>query len=359
MSLLQKPAPLNIDGVYVDSANGVAGTSWPTGTPRMPVSNLTDAITIAAARKTWTIILANPTDSFTVPADMQGYIIIGSSRYHAISQLTVNDRDMEGTYFQNLALWGTNLNTGATGITCVDCQINLNTITNSYGSFWNCRIFDLGFYSNAAFALIGCAFPEDDYAICYIDTGCNMTLDCQNCAGFLIMDNVRAGDNVYFSGPMRVYFQNNCIGGYATIYPGATYQKQSAAVTTVFNDYSNLPTAEVPVNITAIVASETNFLNLAATGLMGLPFNYTIDNLVLKCANPGANTVNVKLYKLVNGVLTNTQTFAITAANFATYFDINTMFGLKSLAGDNIRITVQATAGGPYAVTGSYCYRSA
>lgn len=112
--------------------------------------------------------------------------------------------------------------------------------------------------------------------------------------------------------------------------------------------------AEVPVNITAIVASETNFLNLSTNGV-----HYAIDDLVLKCANPGANTVNVRLYKLVNAVLTNTQTFAITAANFGTYFDINTMFGLKSLAGDNIGITVQATAGGPYAVTGSYAHRSA
>jgi hypothetical protein len=359
MSLLLRLVTKVVDGVYVDSITGMAGTSWPIGTPAMPVSNLTDAITIAAARKTNKIILANPSDNLTVPADMIGYIIIGSNRYYQISQLTVINKNMKGTYFQNLALWGTDLNTGTTGITCVDCQINLTTKTNSNGSFWNCRIFDLNFYTNADFALIGCSFPEDDYIICYIDTGKNLVLDCQNCAGFLILDNVKAGSDLYFSGPMRVYFRNSCTGGYATIYPGATYQKQSAAVTTSFIDYSNLPNAEVPVNIAAIVASETNFLNLAATDGMGLLFNYTIDDLVLKCADPGANTVNVKLYKLVNGVLTNIKTFAITNANFATYFDINTLFGLKSLAGDNIKITVQATAGGPYAVTGSYAYRSA
>ena len=88
---------------------------------------------------------------------------------------------------------------------------------------------------------------------------------------------------------------------------------------------------------------------------------FTEDELdqFLKCADPGANTVAVRLYKLVNGASVNTITFTITTVNFGTYFDINTMFGLKSLAGDNIKITVRASAGGPYAVTGSYAHRKA
>ncbi len=37
-------------GVTVDIANGVSGTTFPTGTPRQPVNNLTDALTIANSR---------------------------------------------------------------------------------------------------------------------------------------------------------------------------------------------------------------------------------------------------------------------------------------------------------------------
>jgi hypothetical protein len=32
------------------------------------------------------------------------------------------------------------------------------------------------------------------------------------------------------------------------------------------------------------------------------------------------------------------------------------MFGKSFLTGDNLKITVRASAGGPYAVTGSYSY---
>jgi hypothetical protein len=106
---------------------------------------------------------------------------------------------------------------------------------------------------------------------------------------------------------------------------------------------------EVPVSIDAINASETDFLNHQE-----LYQTQTILDLVLKSADPGANTVNVKLYRKVNGVMTNTKTFAITTANYTTYFDLVSLFGQNQLVGDAFQITVQATAGGPYAITGSY-----
>jgi hypothetical protein len=111
--------------------------------------------------------------------------------------------------------------------------------------------------------------------------------------------------------------------------------------------------AEVAINVNAINASETDVLNLSTAGKY-----YEVKDMVLKCADPGANTVNVKLYKLVNGSLTAIKTFAITTANYATYFRLQDMFTNPVIVGDNIKITVQATAGGPYAVTGSYTYGS-
>lgn len=129
------------------------------------------------------------------------------------------------------------------------------------------------------------------------------------------------------------------------------------------NKLDGLVHNEVPVNTTATNAGETDVLNLAEVNS-----HYTVEDLVLKCADPGANTVNVRLYKLVNGVSTLIHTFDIVTgavaltrgvtAGFALYLGLDDMFTRTMLAGDNLRITVQATGGGPYAVTGSYTYRS-
>lgn len=108
----------------------------------------------------------------------------------------------------------------------------------------------------------------------------------------------------------------------------------------------------VPVNISAILASETNVLNLNTAST-----RYIVRSLRLKSANPGADTVTVRLYELINGVSTLVDSFGITAATFATYFSLMDMFGIPYLAGDNLKVTVQVTgAGGPYAVTGEYSY---
>ena len=46
------------------------------------------------------------------------------------------------------------------------------------------------------------------------------------------------------------------------------------------------------------------------------------------------------------------------SGGFALYFSLDDMFTRQELADDNIKITVQASAGGPYAVTGGYKYSS-
>ena len=107
---------------------------------------------------------------------------------------------------------------------------------------------------------------------------------------------------------------------------------------------------DTTVNITAIVASETDVLNLAVADT-----RYIVRSLRLKCADPGANTVTVRLYELVNDVLTVVGSFVIDTTNFGTYHSLMDMFGLPHLAGDNLKVTVQASAS-EYAVTGQYSH---
>jgi hypothetical protein len=112
---------------------------------------------------------------------------------------------------------------------------------------------------------------------------------------------------------------------------------------------------EVAVNINAILASETDFFNLSSAGR-----HYIVDNMFLKSADPGAgNSVIVRLYKLVNGVLTVVNAPIINIDNLNTYFSLMSLFGLPNLAGDNLKVTVQQqVGGGPTAITGSYSFRS-
>jgi len=109
--------------------------------------------------------------------------------------------------------------------------------------------------------------------------------------------------------------------------------------------------ADVVVNTTAPNDANTDIfdLNTAST-------RYVIRGLILKCADPGANTVTVSLVMLINDVATVVDTFEITTVNFGDYFQLQDMFTTPQLAGDDIQIYVRASAGGPYAVTGQYSY---
>ncbi len=115
--------------------------------------------------------------------------------------------------------------------------------------------------------------------------------------------------------------------------------------------------ASVPVTINAIAASETSVLLLAIPGT-----RYLVRHLRLKCADPGANTVTVKLYELVNGALIVVDTFAITLAGSGlpgdanNYFSLMDMFGIPYLVGDSPKVTVQSLPLGGFAVTGQYSY---
>lgn len=108
--------------------------------------------------------------------------------------------------------------------------------------------------------------------------------------------------------------------------------------------------ADVPVTINSIAASETNVFDLSTAST-----RYVVRNLRLKSADPGVDTVTVKLYELINDVQVAVDTFAITTANFGDYHSLMDMFGVPALAGDNLKVTVQSSAN-TYAITGQYNY---
>ncbi len=108
--------------------------------------------------------------------------------------------------------------------------------------------------------------------------------------------------------------------------------------------------ADTAVNVTALADSETTVLNLRTANT-----RYVLRGLVLKSADPGANTVTVRLYGFVNDAFVAIDTFAITTSNYTTYFKLNDLFEAQQIHGDNIMVTVQTDAG-TAAVTGQYGY---
>lgn len=330
------------DGVYVDSVNGVAGTAWPIGTAELPVSNIPDAKIISVARKTNNIFIYDRAGGAQLLSAMSGYRFIGRDRDNDTIQ--INNQDVSFSFFSKLNV--TQQIPVTSRVYMEDCLANYDG--DIYGTYHNCMfegIFTLKSGANSVidatvFDFVSLNVPGGGL---YIHEG----------RGDLILQNMLGG-NIYLYGTagMTLTIMASCTAGNVNIYGDVKIVNNSGG--TVVNDYTNKPKAEIPVNITAIAAGETNFLNLATAG-----FHYTIDDLVLKCADPGVNTINVKLYKLVNGASTLVDTYAITTASFATYFNLNDLFGQSTLAGDNIKITVQCTGGGPYIVLGSYSARSA
>ena len=148
----------------------------------------------------------------------------------------------------------------------------------------------------------------------------------------------------------------------ATVYcPAMVWSNRVDEAADVFNAVQKMwkQVDSADVNITAILANETDVLNLPAAANT----TYMLNHLRLKSADPGANTVLVRLYEEVNGALTNVDTFTIGTGGalheYTDYFSLMDMFSLAHCAGNNIKITVQASGGGPYAVTAQYQYATA
>ena len=140
---------------------------------------------------------------------------------------------------------------------------------------------------------------------------------------------------------------NNSIAVVNSVVAGL--QKQINYLMGVINSMFQEQTS-VAVSINSIQASETSFLDLSVAST-----KYIVRDIRLVCADPGADTVTVKLYQLVNDVLTVVDTFAITTANYTADYTLMDLFGIPSITGSNIKITVQSSSG-TYAVTGQYSY---
>jgi len=116
-----------------------------------------------------------------------------------------------------------------------------------------------------------------------------------------------------------------------------------------FAEWIVMPDVAITDTVTT-TESDAVLLELATAGQ-----SYRVNNVRLKFADPGANTVTVKLYELINDVSTEVDSFTVTTNNYSSYYGLVDMFGTSHLAGDNLKISAVMDAG-TCVVTGQYSY---
>jgi hypothetical protein len=337
-------------------------------------------------------------NSFTIfgKLDVSGDIVISQDCIIVYADTTIggvfDNSSIGSSYFTgNLTVRGNFINTGAGDIGIFGNTRIEQNITNSGGGDLTIT-GKLEVYGNSGFDNTGggnvninggCYMPGS-----FINTSAGVGIygDCQILGGFhnttgtvtitgncfmgIVMDdagsitidgNVQGGITNPSTGTITIYgnFQDGG-GGLDNSGAGGTVDiKGIGYITGTIHNHGTLSflsaplhwSGDVPVGITAIVASSTVVFLLDADYTV-----YEVRKLRLKCEDPGANTVTVRLYEIVNSVITLVDSFDITNANYASYFSLMDMFGIDHLYGHELEVTVRASADGPYDVTGSYGY---
>ena len=119
-------------GVTLDAINGIDGTIYPTGTPRQPSNNLTDALTIATARG-FSQINIRGDFTFAVSDVVNGFKFIGESPTKTLLTLT-EAASITSCVFENLTAVGT-LDGG-----CDLFECHITTLNYVDGSVRECQL---------------------------------------------------------------------------------------------------------------------------------------------------------------------------------------------------------------------------
>ena len=231
-----------VDGVYVDSVNGVAGTAWPIGTPGMPVDNLTDALAIAATRMLHNVYLApNGGSDYVIPSTISNMRFYGTTINDYLDvAVDLNNQLIDACYFQGLT---------------IDSN---NAAANSYIIAKECFIYNLGGKENYLF---NCAFGEHTVPVsslyffafdCYSGGGLATELDFTNSGasnnyqllglkGGFKLKNLSAGGvsvGIYGSG-LDLVIDSTCNAASSTINIYGDVKITNNSGGTVVNDYTN------------------------------------------------------------------------------------------------------------------------
>ena len=336
----------NINAYALDNTGTGAVQTYGSMTLDILTNAATGSVTVAEEAVIKTV---NNSGALNVTFDLTADGIINDGNLAVNKDLTFASMSNTGVGTVNITLnaRGANLSISSSGAFAITGNLKLVSLANT--GIGNVQVYGDLYVSNGV-----------------VNTGSNLTVGGKaEIYGSLINEQSIAigGDlicqglnNSTATGSVRVvgdaqFLDNlsNGVGSTILVIGIAAYHGIVLPATGTFTYHGVQP--EQPITLACPIA-ETDLFLLNAAG-----FKYHIDHLFLKCGDPGADTVTVTLYQLINAVPTAVAVFNITTLNYTTYFSLMDMFGLPALNGDYIQVTLQSTTGG-YAVTGSYGLRT-
>lgn len=338
---------MTMDSVYYDQANGYAGTAPDIGTVQKPSNNYTDLMAIAAKR------------------GIKKVTLIGDGTFAITTNFTMA---IEGSPYCTITVAA---GIGATILSDLKCYA-LTTVATAtltiYGKLICTTTVTCGGAAVTVFGdvLTGLNFTTAAGAVIMIrgklTVGNGLTVAGADfrCQELRVINSVAMN-----AGNLHVYGDAQVVGGWvntggAAFIWGKFSNKNGGLVMNggTLSYYGPHSETAISVNVTNVAQ---NLFQLGAP--IQVPPNYgyvhfKMPKLRLKCADPGVETVTVTLYEEINSVETAVDFFEINAANFVNYHTLEGMFGVSQLVGDYLRVSVVASAAGPYALTGSYSYET-
>lgn len=235
-------------GVYFDDILGIAGTTYPVGTPSVPSNSAANTKTIADALNLRDIHVHGV---FTVPDTMEHYCWYGAEHEDITDQINLNSKDVDGSNITGLIVTGTQAGTGF--LTLVSCVLNAlldfqgrARFCDLYGStirLKNAGIADFLFCNSIHGALT--VTVQAPTRASFKEMSGNLILTAQNggtCLvrgfkGTLEIDAMTLGTLSVYANGADITINADCTGGTINIYGSATITDNSVIGCTV-NDYS-------------------------------------------------------------------------------------------------------------------------
>lgn len=196
-----------LDGVYIDTVNGVAGTDEGIGTPTNPVNNVTDAHTIAINENLRRYVIVG--SSITLDQDHLGWAFQGSG--NAI--INCGGYDVSGSEFQRCEVTGTMT---APSFQVVIDEGKVNGITNFWGAIGRSVFEGTTLLAPGNTTINACASNEAAAGTRpIIDMGgAAKDLSIRQWSGGLTLEDCIAGSSVTVDMVAgHLYLDSTCIGG--------------------------------------------------------------------------------------------------------------------------------------------------
>lgn len=322
--------------VWVDTINGTPGTLLGVnGTARMPVDNIADALTIAAAESLTTFHL-EPSSSITLAAAFEDFEVVGEGWTIALGGQAIG-----GSRFNTGTISG--IGTGTSRPIFRDCRIlsvTLPSCTVAGGAFQG--TFTLTNESAAPYAFSNNS-STSGFVLDYDSSGINNTVNLTGFNSLVTVDNMgQSGtDSLLITGNSVATLNASCIGGSLVMSGVSRLTDNSTGMTQdldaqVDNLTINAQVDEALVDYDAATGAEIAALNdVAATDIVSAGAITTLSGAVANVDLVDVTTVNTDM-KGTDGANTVAPDNAGISANGVAIGNLNNITAADVLAAGDI-----------------------